>query len=151
MSYQFAAKLESELRAIPWDVVVIDEAHKLRNATNCMRTALPEVLALLGDVKLEDRLRAELPGRVHVNGHPRLRLPNTSNVSVDGLQVQAVFTGIAASAGSACHAGETTPSPVLVAMGLPTDRAHTAVRFSFGRWSTESDVHRAVAAVVAAA
>lgn len=32
MSYQFAAKLESELRAIPWDVVVIDEAHKLRNA-----------------------------------------------------------------------------------------------------------------------
>ena len=117
-----------------------------------------EALAAGEDVRLsslrdllEDRLRAELPGRVHVNGHPRLRLPNTSNVSVDGLQVQAVFTGIAASAGSACHAGETTPSPVLVAMGLPTDRAHTAVRFSFGRWSTESDVHRAVAAVVAAA
>lgn len=32
MSYQFAAKLESELRAVPWDIVVIDEAHKLRNA-----------------------------------------------------------------------------------------------------------------------
>lgn len=32
MSYQFAAKLEVELRAVPWDVVVIDEAHKLRNA-----------------------------------------------------------------------------------------------------------------------
>ena len=32
MSYQFAAKLEAELRAVPWDVVVIDEAHKLRNA-----------------------------------------------------------------------------------------------------------------------
>ena len=32
MSYQFAAKLEAELRAVPWDVVVIDETHKLRNA-----------------------------------------------------------------------------------------------------------------------
>lgn len=48
MSYQFAAKLEAELRAIPWDVVVIDEAHKLRNAhrtSNRTGQALKRALA----------------------------------------------------------------------------------------------------------
>lgn len=47
MSYQFAAKLEAELRAVPWDVVVIDEAHKLRNAhraSNCTGQALKRAL-----------------------------------------------------------------------------------------------------------
>lgn len=106
-------------------------------------------LALLRDL-LEDRLRAELPGRVHVNGHPVQRLPNTSNVSVDGLVTDALFARIAASAGSACHAGQRSPSPVLTAMGLSAGRCDSAVRFSFGRWSTESDVHRAVEAVISA-
>ena len=53
MSYQFAAKLEAELRAIPWDVVVIDEAHKLRNAHRASnRTGQALKRALTGRKKL---------------------------------------------------------------------------------------------------
>ena len=53
MSYQFAAKLEAELRAIPWDVVVIDEAHKLRNAYRTSnRTGQALKRALAGRKKL---------------------------------------------------------------------------------------------------
>ena len=53
MSYQFAAKLEAELRAIPWDVVVIDEAHKLRNAHRASnRTGQALKRALQGRKKL---------------------------------------------------------------------------------------------------
>jgi len=53
MSYQFAAKLEAELRAVPWDVVVIDEAHKLRNAHRASnRTGQALKRALAGRKKL---------------------------------------------------------------------------------------------------
>jgi ERCC4-related helicase len=53
MSYQFAAKLEAELRAVPWDVVVIDEAHKLRNAHRTSnRTGQALKRALAGRKKL---------------------------------------------------------------------------------------------------
>jgi len=53
MSYQFAAKLEAELRAVPWDVVVIDEAHKLRNAHRASnRTGQALKRALQGRKKL---------------------------------------------------------------------------------------------------
>ena len=53
MSYQFAAKLEAELRAVPWDVVVIDEAHKLRNAHRTSnRTGQALKRALQGRKKL---------------------------------------------------------------------------------------------------
>lgn len=53
MSYQFAAKLEAELRAVPWDVVVIDEAHKLRNAhRSSNRTGQALKRALAGRKKL---------------------------------------------------------------------------------------------------
>ena len=53
MSYQFAAKLEADLRAVPWDVVVIDEAHKLRNAHRTSnRTGQALKRALQGRKKL---------------------------------------------------------------------------------------------------
>ncbi|MCB5188651.1 DEAD/DEAH box helicase family protein [Methylobacillus caricis] len=53
MSYQFAARLEAELRAVPWDVVVIDEAHKLRNAHRASnRTGQALKRALAGRKKL---------------------------------------------------------------------------------------------------
>ncbi len=106
-------------------------------------------LAALRDL-LECRLQTQLPGRVHINGHPVHRLPNTSNVSLDGLVADALFAQVAASAGSACHTGRRSRSPVLTAMGLSSERCDCAVRFSFGRWSTESDVDRAVEAVVSA-
>lgn len=96
---------------------------------------------------LRDRLHAELeqrlPGRVHLNGHPTQRLPNTLNVSIDGVRALSLLSevaGVAASAGSACHAGQDRPSPVLTAMGLDESRALSAIRLSVGRWTRTTDV-----------
>jgi cysteine desulfurase len=55
--------------------------------------------------------------------------------------------GIAASAGSACHAGLLRPSPVLLAMGRPSAEARTGVRFSFGHTSTDGDVDAVLAVI----
>jgi cysteine desulfurase len=108
--------------------------------------------------RLRDRLHRglveSLPDRIALNGHPEHRLPNTLNVSISGCGGDAVLAatpGIAASTGSACHAGTTEPSPVLSAMGLDSDRALSAVRLSLGRWSTVEQVDLAIAALSGAA
>ncbi|MFJ3639593.1 cysteine desulfurase family protein [Streptomyces sp. NPDC090108] len=103
--------------------------------------------------RLHRRLTEALPGRVHLNGCDR-RLPNTLNVSIDGVTGQALLDaapGVAASTGSACHSGTTAPSPVLSAMGLDDTRALAAVRLSLGRWTTAADVDRAARALIGAA
>ncbi len=99
---------------------------------------------------LQQRLEAELPGIVHLNGHPTERLPNTLNISIDGVigeDVLATTQEIAASTGSACHEGATEPSSVLLAMGLTRERALGALRLTLGRWSTEDEVERAAMAL----
>ncbi|HLK76623.1 MAG TPA: cysteine desulfurase family protein [Streptosporangiaceae bacterium] len=105
----------------------------------------PERIAGLRD-QLHMRLAEALPGRVHLNGPLAGRLPNTLNISIDGCQghqlLQAV-PGIAASTGSACHAGSHSPSPVLTAMGLSPPRALSALRLSLGRFSTPGDIETA--------
>lgn len=108
--------------------------------------------------RLRDRLhrglQEKLPGRVHLNGHPELRLPNTLNVSIDGVRALTVLErldAVATSAGSACHAGSDRPSPVLTAMGFPYDRAIAALRLSLGRWSTADEVDVAAATIAAQA
>lgn len=98
--------------------------------------------------RLHDQLTRQLPGRVRLNGHPTHRLPNTLNVSIDGVtgdDLLAAAPEIAASTGSACHEGDTRPSPVLTAMRLPERRARAALRLSLGRWTTPEDVTRAAA------
>jgi cysteine desulfurase len=95
--------------------------------------------------RLHARLAAAVPG-LELNGHPTERLPNTLNVSfpgVDGHALLAATPEVAASTGSACHAGRTEPSGVLLAMGLDRERALGAVRLSLGRWSTSEEVDRA--------
>jgi cysteine desulfurase len=90
---------------------------------------------------------------VHLNGHPDRRLPNTLNLSITGIrgdELLAAVPEIAASTGSACHAGTTDPSPVLSAMGTHRERALGAIRLSLGRWSTSSDIDRAAALLTAA-
>jgi cysteine desulfurase len=77
--------------------------------------------------------------RLTLNGHPAARLPNTLNVNFVGLvgsEVLASLPGVAASTGSACHAGSVTLSPVLSAMGVPPGEGMGAVRFSLGRTTT---------------
>lgn len=113
----------------------------------------PARLAGLRD-SLHQRLGHTLPGRVHLNGHPTARLPNTLNVSIDGIignQLLDTVPQVAASTGSACHAGDHTPSPVLTAMGVPAARALGALRLSLGRWSTSADIATAAEVIAAAA
>ncbi|MBE1579674.1 MULTISPECIES: cysteine desulfurase family protein [Pseudonocardiaceae] len=97
--------------------------------------------------RLHDQLAAQLPGRVQLNGPVAARLPNTLNISICGVtghSLLAATQGIAASTGSACHAGNHQPSPVLTAMGLDAERSLSALRLSLGRWSTSADIDRAI-------
>ena len=86
-----------------------------------------------------DGLRGIFGEKVTLNGHPAARLPNTLNVNFVGrvgAEILAMLPGVAASTGSACHAGSVTLSPVLAAMGVPPEEGMGAVRFSLGRTST---------------
>ena len=94
--------------------------------------------------RLEDGILARIPD-VQVNGHPTLRLPNILNVSFAFVEGESLLLaldtrGIAVSTGSACTAGSTDPSHVLLAMGLDRDMASGSLRFSFGRENDEEDV-----------
>ncbi|MEI5519854.1 cysteine desulfurase family protein [Streptomyces brasiliscabiei] len=105
----------------------------------------PVRIAALRD-DLHRRLSVGLPGRVRLNGPEKHRLPNTLNISVDGVlghELLAAAPEIAASTGSACHSGTHTPSPVLTAMGLDPARALGALRLSLGRWTTAADIETA--------
>lgn len=109
--------------------------------------------------RLRDRLHEglvhRLPGRVHRNGSSPARLPQTLNLSIDGVAGHQLLDRcrdlVAASTGSACHAGQLEPSPVLTAMDLPAERGLSAVRLSLGRWSHEAHIDRAVDMLAAAA
>jgi cysteine desulfurase len=104
--------------------------------------------------RLHHALADALPGRVHLNGHPTRRLPNTVNLSITGVtggDLLAAMPGVAASTGSACHAGTTEPSPVLTAMGVGAERALAGVRLSLGRWSADSDIDIVVDLLASAA
>jgi len=86
--------------------------------------------------------------RVMLNGHLVHRLPNTLNVSFVGsigAEVLADLEGVAASTGSACHAGRVELSPVLAAMGVPERVGMGAVRFSLGRGTTKAEIDAVVA------
>ncbi len=92
-------------------------------------------------------MRERFGNRVVLNGHPDERLPNTLNVSFRGFrgdEVLARLEGVAASTGSACHAGQAEMSPVLEAMGLDEATGLGAIRFSLGRTTTAAEVERVV-------
>jgi len=99
---------------------------------------------------LRDRLHQGLAtqvGQVYLNGHPSERLPNTLNVSFAGVESNALLSlapEVAASTGSACHAGRTEPSAVLLAMSVSPELALGAVRLSLGRWTTAEEVDRVI-------
>jgi cysteine desulfurase len=91
------------------------------------------------------RLADRIPG-MHLNGDPRLRLPNTLNVRLPGVSARALLRSlpeIEASSGSACHAGDEAPSPVLTAMGLLPDETRRSIRISIGRFTTGAETARA--------
>jgi cysteine desulfurase len=89
--------------------------------------------------------------RVKLNGHPEKRLPNTLNISTKGIigeELLKRIPEIAASTGSACHAGSTKPSAVLLAMGISKEQALGALRLSLGRWTTSEEVDEASKLIV---
>ncbi len=87
---------------------------------------------------------------VHVNGDAERRLPGNLNVSlafVEGESLIMSLKDLAVSSGSACTSASLEPSYVLRALGLNDELAHSSLRFSFGRFTTEEEVDYAVAQV----
>ncbi len=86
-------------------------------------------------------------GDIRLNGHPEKRIPNTLSVgfpNIDATFLLSEMTDVAASAGSACHAGSTSISGVLGAMGVPQKYAMGTIRLSVGKMTTEKEIDRAV-------
>jgi len=100
-------------------------------------------IAALRD-RLENGILAAVPGTT-VNGARDRRVPNTTNISFDGLEAESLLIaldleGIAVSTGSACSSGTLEPSHVLKAMGLPQAFARNSLRFSLGSATSTADV-----------
>ena len=114
-----------------------------------------EVAGRLGQLRaaLARRVRALVPDAVvHGADSGERQAPHVLNVSIPGTDSEAMLmhldmAGIACSAGSACSTGTTEPSHVLTAMGVPAELGSAALRFSFGRSSTEDDVEAVAAAL----
>jgi cysteine desulfurase len=108
---------------------------------------------------LRDRLERGILDRVPssgVNGNRSQRTPNTTNIFFDGLEGEAMvisldLKGFAVSSGAACSSGAVEPSHVLLAIGLPRERARASLRFSLGRSNTEDQVDALIDAVAESA
>ena len=124
-----------------------------------LATALTEAQA---NREAENRRNGELSARiraglaaidgVYLNGHPEKRLPNNTNVCVEGINAESLIlqldrAGIAASSGSACTSASLEPSHVLLAMGVPPDLARGSLRISVGRANDESQIDFFLAAL----
>lgn len=104
---------------------------------------------------MRDRLQKEIIERIpgaRVNGDPAHRVANTLSVSISGCDGNVLVAfldnvGLALSSGSACSAKSRAASPVLLAMGRSEDEAVEGLRISLGRFSTEADLERLLAAL----
>ena len=123
-----------------------DRRPRRRGATRAQRKLAAEAARLAA---LRDRLedgdpRAACRGTA-VNGAREPRVPNTTNISFDGVEAESLLIaldleGIAVSTGSACSSGTLEPSHVLRAMGLPSHRTQNSIRFSLGAGNTDAEV-----------
>jgi cysteine desulfurase len=108
-----------------------------------------ERLSKLRD-KLENAFMSSVE-EVYLNGSKEYRMPHVSNLSfkhVEGEGLMMTFNqNIAVSSGSACTSASLEPSYVLVALGLGDDLAHSSLRFSLGRFTTEQEIDEAIESV----
>jgi cysteine desulfurase len=84
---------------------------------------------------------------VFVNGHPQRRVPHNLNMSfnfVEGESLIMGIKGVAVSSGSACTSASLEPSYVLRALGRSDELAHSSLRMTIGRWTTEEEIDYAV-------
>lgn len=115
--------------------------------------AIEKIKKEKGKIKKIKRLRDELVkgifktiSNVKFNGILENSLPNIANVSFKGAEGEAIVValdqkGICVSTGSACAAKSLEPSHVLLALGINEEEAHTSVRFSLGRYTTEREIN----------
>jgi len=118
-----------------------------RLAKNKLATDAPRIAALRD--RLEAGILAAVAGTL-VNGARDARVPNTSNISFDGVEAESLLIaldleGFAVSTGSACSSGTLEPSHVLRAMNLPPHRTQNSIRFSLGAGNTEEQVDSLIA------
>ena len=84
-----------------------------------------------------------------INGQRNRRIPNTSNISFAGVEAESLLIaldleGVAVPTGSACSSGTLEPSHVLRAMGLPSNRVQSSIRFSLGTSNNRADIERLI-------
>ncbi len=104
---------------------------------------------------LRDRLEESILDRIpqtRVNGSRARRTPNTTNIQFEGIDGEAMvialdLRGFAVSTGSACSSGAVTPSHVLTAIGLSSERARSSIRFSLGASNTAEQVSELTEAI----
>ncbi len=102
--------------------------------------------------RLLEQLKEKLDG-IHLNGAAEPRLPGNLNVRFEDIragQLLPRLTVLALSAGSACRSGDTSPSPVLLSLGLDTLQAASSIRIGLGRFTTEEEVDFAADRISAA-
>uniref|UniRef100_UPI003564985E aminotransferase class V-fold PLP-dependent enzyme n=1 Tax=Pontiella sp. TaxID=2837462 RepID=UPI003564985E len=100
------------------------------------------------EAQLRDRLEAGILATckgARVNGDTANRLPNTTNISFEFVEGEAILLmlddqGVCASTGSACASGSLEPSHVLRAMDVPRSSLHGSIRLSLSRYNTDEDV-----------
>lgn len=88
---------------------------------------------------------------IYLNGSAEHRVPHNINVSIAGIEGEALMMslfGLALSSGSACNSASLDPSFVLVAIGRDPQLAHSALRISLGRYTTEQEVDTALNTIV---
>jgi len=102
--------------------------------------------------RLRDKLEQALlksSSDTRINGDVASRLPNTSNISFEYVEGEAILLrlneyGICASSGSACTSGSLEPSHVLRAIGVPFTAIHGSIRFSLSRYNTEEEIDKVI-------
>jgi cysteine desulfurase len=127
-------------------IVGMGEAAKLCREE--MDQEVPKLMALRD--RLQDRVMKALPDAV-INGDPEHRLPHLTNISFPYVEGESLLMGIkevAVSSGSACTSASLEPSYVLKSLGLGDELAHSSIRFSLGRFTTEEEVDFAVDRVI---
>lgn len=101
---------------------------------------------------LESELARECPP-VEIHGAAAKRLPNTASIAFPGLEGEALLValdlaGVACSLGSTCASGSADPAPILLAMGVPRERALATIRLSVGWETTEAEIREATRRIV---
>jgi cysteine desulfurase len=133
-----AAEISKHWLSPPTPISGVDEAHT---------SGGPAEMAAMRD-RLQDAVLSAMED-VGVNGLGAARVPNTTNLWFDYIEGEALvialdLKGLAVSSGAACSSGAIEPSHVLLAMGLPHQRARASIRVSLGKQTTQEDIDFAI-------